>query len=184
MRPRTGGTRSSSSSSWVTSLRLPPVSVQASGMPPPSTRRWCLLPARPRSTGLGPVLAPPFSLANDWSRRSPAPTQAGRRRATRRATARATAPKRRPAATPAPAACARRHPEAATDRRRPGADVAQALPLSLGLLVDPAAVVGDANDALAVAQPDQDGCMASSGVAVDVGQALLDDAEDLDLLVR
>jgi hypothetical protein len=38
-RPRTRGTRSSSSSSWVTSLRLPPVTVQASGMPPPSTSR-------------------------------------------------------------------------------------------------------------------------------------------------
>ena len=75
-RPRTGGTRSSSSSSWVTSLRLPPVSVQASGMPPPSTRRWCLLPRRPRSTGLGPVLAPPFSPAGGSSRRSPAPTRA------------------------------------------------------------------------------------------------------------
>jgi hypothetical protein len=43
-------------------LRLPPVSVQASGIPPPSTRRWCLLPRRPRSTGLGPVLRPPFRL--------------------------------------------------------------------------------------------------------------------------
>ena len=101
-RPRTGGTRSSSSSSWVTSLRLPPVSVHASGMPPPSTSRWCLLPARPRSTGLGPVLAPHFSLAGDWSLRSPAPTRAGRRRAARRAATRATCPKHRPAASPQP----------------------------------------------------------------------------------
>ncbi len=31
-------------------------------MPPPSTSRWCLLPARPRSTGLGPVLEPLFRL--------------------------------------------------------------------------------------------------------------------------
>ena len=58
--PRTGGTRSSSVSSWVTSLRLPPVSVQASGMPPPSTRRCCLLPRRPLSTGLGTRLRAPF----------------------------------------------------------------------------------------------------------------------------
>jgi hypothetical protein len=29
----------------VTSLRLPPVSIRASGTPPPSTSRWCL-PAR------------------------------------------------------------------------------------------------------------------------------------------
>ncbi len=58
--PRSGGTRSSSSSSSVTSLRLPPVSVQARGIPVRSTSRWCLLPARPRSTELKPVLAPPF----------------------------------------------------------------------------------------------------------------------------
>ncbi len=37
--PRTGGTRSTSAISWVTSWRLPPVSVQASGIPFPSTRR-------------------------------------------------------------------------------------------------------------------------------------------------
>src|SRR6266542_5699039 len=91
-RPRTGGTRSSNSSSCVTSLRLPPVSVQASGIPPPSTSRWCLLPRRPRSTGLGPVLTPPFSLAGGSSRRPPAPTRVGRRHEARRAAARATAP--------------------------------------------------------------------------------------------
>lgn len=38
------------------SLRLPPVSDTASGMPCPSTRTWCLLPGRARSTGLGPLL--------------------------------------------------------------------------------------------------------------------------------
>jgi hypothetical protein len=59
---RTGGTRSSRSISWVTSMRLPPVSVQASGTPPLSTSRWCLLPARPLSTGLRPVCAPLFCL--------------------------------------------------------------------------------------------------------------------------
>lgn len=38
--------------------RLAAVSRQASGMPLASVIRWCLLPARPRSTGLGPVLSP------------------------------------------------------------------------------------------------------------------------------
>ena len=61
-----GGTRSSSGSSWVTSLRLPPVSVQASGVPCASVRRWCLEPARPLSTGLGPVSEPPY--LSGWSR--------------------------------------------------------------------------------------------------------------------
>jgi hypothetical protein len=37
--PRTAGTASMSGISWVTSLRLPPVSVQASGIPVASTRR-------------------------------------------------------------------------------------------------------------------------------------------------
>ena len=37
--PRTGGTRSTSGTSCVTSLRLPPVTVQASGIPVASTRR-------------------------------------------------------------------------------------------------------------------------------------------------
>src|SRR5690242_8247982 len=49
--------------SWVTSCRLPPVSVAASGMPPASVITWCLDPARARSTGLGPVLAPLLALA-------------------------------------------------------------------------------------------------------------------------
>src|SRR3954465_7084642 len=56
--PRTGPTPSTSGSSWVTSLRLPPVSVTASGMPAGSQIRWCLEPVRPRSTGDGPVKAP------------------------------------------------------------------------------------------------------------------------------
>ena len=45
-RPRTGGIESSSGSSWVTSLRLPPVSRTASGVPCPSVIKWCFeLPA-------------------------------------------------------------------------------------------------------------------------------------------
>src|SRR5215204_5386004 len=60
MAPRTAGTASRSGISWVTSWRLPPVSAQASGSPVWSTRRWCLEPLRPLSTGLGPVSEPPF----------------------------------------------------------------------------------------------------------------------------
>src|SRR4051812_3891181 len=50
---------SSNGSSWVTSLRLPPVSATASGMPVASTKRWCFEPVRERSTGDGPVRSPP-----------------------------------------------------------------------------------------------------------------------------
>ena len=39
----------------VTSLRLPPVRLTASGMPPASQIGWCLEPGRPRSTGEGPT---------------------------------------------------------------------------------------------------------------------------------
>ena len=41
-----------------TSLRLPPVRLTASGMPPASQIRWCLEPGRPRSTGDGPTWSP------------------------------------------------------------------------------------------------------------------------------
>ena len=53
---RTGGMASISGMSWVTSLRLPPVSDTASGMPCASVITWCFEPGRARSTGLGPVL--------------------------------------------------------------------------------------------------------------------------------
>src|SRR5215210_2918410 len=46
--PATGGTRSSGGISCVTSWRLPPVSVQASGVPLPSTRRMLLWMSRCR----------------------------------------------------------------------------------------------------------------------------------------
>src|SRR5438093_3959869 len=100
------------------SLRLPPVSVQASGMPPPSTRRCCLLPRRPRSTGLGPVCEPPFSLAHGWSRRSRATTRSLRPRATQPATARAAAARHPPAATRATDAT----PSSRNQNRAPAAD--------------------------------------------------------------
>jgi hypothetical protein len=57
-RPRIGGTASTSGISWVMSLRLPPVRLTASGMPPASQIRWCLEPGRPRSTGDGPTWSP------------------------------------------------------------------------------------------------------------------------------
>jgi hypothetical protein len=56
--PLIGGTASSSGRSWVTSWRLPPVSVMASGVPWRSTIRWCLEPGRARSTGEGPTWSP------------------------------------------------------------------------------------------------------------------------------
>lgn len=61
-RPRTGGIASSRGNSWVTSLRFPPVSRTASGVPCPSVIRWCFEPARPRSTGDGPVWLPLLAL--------------------------------------------------------------------------------------------------------------------------
>ena len=57
-RPRIGGMASTSGMSWVMSLRLPPVRLTASGMPPASQIRWCLEPGRPRSTGDGPTWSP------------------------------------------------------------------------------------------------------------------------------
>ncbi len=74
--------------SWVMSLRFPPVSDTASGMPCSSTVGWCLPPGRARSTGPGLLLGPggrpararsngPASSARSSSRRSTTP---GRRR--------------------------------------------------------------------------------------------------------
>ena len=98
-RPPTAGTRSSSGISCVTSWRLPPVSVNASGIPVASTRRWCFDPALPLSTGLGPVSEPPFSPARGSRRRSRVTTRSRPQRATASATARAACPTPRPAAT-------------------------------------------------------------------------------------
>jgi hypothetical protein len=44
---------------WLTSLPLAAVTELASGIPPASVIRWCLLPGLDRSTGLGPVASPP-----------------------------------------------------------------------------------------------------------------------------
>jgi hypothetical protein len=54
--PRTSGIASINGISWVTSLRFPPVSDTASGMPCASVIRWCFEPVLARSTGLAPVL--------------------------------------------------------------------------------------------------------------------------------
>src|SRR5919112_4225552 len=56
--PGTGAMPSTSGSSWVTSLRFPPVSATARGRPAASTSRWCLEPMRARSTREGPVSPP------------------------------------------------------------------------------------------------------------------------------
>ncbi|GIK76924.1 MAG: hypothetical protein BroJett022_06140 [Actinomycetes bacterium] len=56
--PAIGSRPSTKGSSWVTSLRLPPVSETASGTPRESLSRWCLEPVRARSTGEGPVQPP------------------------------------------------------------------------------------------------------------------------------
>lgn len=54
--PRIDGTASSSGRSWVTSWRLPPVSVTASGVPWRSTIiRWCLEPGRDDAGQCDPV---------------------------------------------------------------------------------------------------------------------------------
>ena len=71
-RPRTGGMASSNGIISMMSLRLPPVSEQASGVPRPQAIRWCLEPLLERSTGLGPVLVPPRQPARASCRSLPA----------------------------------------------------------------------------------------------------------------
>ncbi len=46
-------------------------SETASGMPCPSTRTWCLLPGRARSTGLGPLWGRVERPGRGWSRSPP-----------------------------------------------------------------------------------------------------------------
>ena len=55
MHPAREGIASTNSNSWVTSGRLAPVRIVASGMPFASVIRWCFDPALRRSVGLGPV---------------------------------------------------------------------------------------------------------------------------------
>lgn len=78
-RPRIGGIASSNATSWVTSLRLPPVRITARGVPAAAVIRRGLEPGRPRSTGLGPVGSPVSARRCEesttaWARsRSPTP---------------------------------------------------------------------------------------------------------------
>ncbi len=60
-RPATGGMPSTRLRVWVMSLTFAAVVMTLSGVPRPSQIRWCLLPVFRRSTGDGPVSAPPFS---------------------------------------------------------------------------------------------------------------------------
>ena len=80
----------------MTSLRLPPVSETASGMPWPSTTRWCLLPGLARSTGLGPLLGPAERPGRDWSRSPPGTSRSAWPPAASRAGARGAGPRRPP----------------------------------------------------------------------------------------
>src|SRR5205807_5588105 len=82
------------------------------------------------------------------------------------------------------AARGRAQPEAAADRRRPGAHVLQALTGGDRLLVESGAVVGHADDPLARALGDAHLRAARAGVLARVREPFLDDPEDLDLLVR
>src|SRR6266536_3012432 len=81
------------------SLRLPPVSETASGVPRPQAIRWCLEPLLERSTGLGPVFAPPQTPARANCRSLPATSRSGRPRAASPAPARAVAARPPPPAT-------------------------------------------------------------------------------------
>src|SRR5438105_3025198 len=90
--------------SWVTSCRLPPVSVAASGMPPASVITWCFEPVRARSTGLGPVLAPLLAPAHATRRPPPAPSRSPRPPAAGPAAPHAAAATPQPDASPAAAA--------------------------------------------------------------------------------
>jgi hypothetical protein len=86
------------------SLRLPPVSETASGMPCASVIRWCLEPARTRSTGLAPVLGRPSPPAHASCQSPPWTSPAPRRRSAPPAAAHAAAATRLPHASPAAAA--------------------------------------------------------------------------------
>lgn len=70
---------------WVTSCRLPPVSVTASGVPWRSTIRWCLEPGRARSTGVAPTWSPLSRPGRASRPRRCRPGPRARRGATRRA---------------------------------------------------------------------------------------------------
>lgn len=68
------------------------------GVPLPSQIRWCLLPVFRRSTGDGPVAAPPFSRGRGSRLRTRGTSRVRRLRAARRAGCDAVARRRRPSA--------------------------------------------------------------------------------------
>ena len=103
-RPRTVGNASTSGSSSVTSLRFPPVNEIASGTPFASVRTWCFEPARPRSTGLGPLLGRAEQPARAKSRSPPSTDPACPRGAAHRAGCGAGVARRRPCSIPPGAA--------------------------------------------------------------------------------
>lgn len=103
-----GGTALISGSNWVTSLRLAPVRISASGMPCASVMRRCLEPGRAGSVGMDPV----FNLIplHEWrtNRRPRATSRYDRLHEVSPAILRAAGPKRLvPAVQSAPAAHAR-----------------------------------------------------------------------------
>ncbi len=84
-RPATGGMPSTRARVWVTSLTFAAVVMTLSGVPRPSQIKWCLLPVLRRSTGDGPVSAPPFSPGRGSRPGRPATSRACRPRSARRA---------------------------------------------------------------------------------------------------
>ena len=87
-------------SNWVTSLRLAPVRMTASGMPWASVMRWCLEPGRARSVGFGPVFD--RRPRHEWkrNRQCSATSQSGRQGAVVPAAKRANGPRPRLPARP------------------------------------------------------------------------------------
>ena len=83
----------------MTSLTLAAVVMTLSGVPRPSQIKWCLLPVFRRSTGDGPVSAPPFSRGCGSRPRTPATSRVRRPRSARRAESGAAGRRPRPAAT-------------------------------------------------------------------------------------
>ncbi len=94
-----GGMPSTRARVWVTSLTLAAVVMTLSGVPRPSQIRRCLLPVFRRSTGDGPVPAPPFRPGRGNRRRMLWTSPARRPRAAWRAGRGAVGQRLRPAAS-------------------------------------------------------------------------------------
>ncbi len=107
-RPRVGGTASSAGAGRRRSGRSAGRVVGPSGVPPPSTTRWRLVPALPRSVGSGPAAAPPLGAHRRAVARGPRPVEpVGRARAPpRRPVRRGPGPRFGPPDRPPPAGLA------------------------------------------------------------------------------